>query len=102
MTSNPVRAEKRGGDYANLKVCRRGECSLRMLVETLFSQLAGCMGLKKISQRAWAYVEARLAFTAAAYNLLASWGGQLNTDLAVSGSASPSSSSEPGLNSTIG
>ena len=74
------RSTKRGGDCTNLKICKRGECNLRMLVETLFSQLAGCMGLKKITQRAWAYVESRLAFTAAAYNLLVCWGGALVTD----------------------
>ena len=38
------------------------------------------MGLKKIGERAWAYVEARLGFMAAAYNLLISWGGALLTD----------------------
>jgi hypothetical protein len=51
-----------------------------MLVETLFSQLTGVMGLKKIGERAWASVEARLGFVAAAYNLLISWGGRLVTD----------------------
>jgi hypothetical protein len=70
----------RGGDRANLKVCQRGGCNLRMLVETLFSQLTGVMGLKKIGERAWASVEARLGFVAAAYNLLISWGGRLVTD----------------------
>lgn len=70
----------RGGDSANLKVCQRGECNLRMLVETLFSQLAGVMGLKKIGERSWALVEARLGFVAAAYNLLISWGGKFVTD----------------------
>jgi hypothetical protein len=74
------KADKRGGDCANLKVCQRGESNLRMLVETLFSQLAGSFALKKTSQRVWNRVEAKLAFVAAAYNLLISWGGKLATD----------------------
>jgi hypothetical protein len=74
------KADKRGGDCANLKVCQRGECNLRLLVETLFSQLVGSFALKKTSQRVWARVEAKLAFVAAAYNLLISWGGQLVAD----------------------
>jgi hypothetical protein len=74
------KSHKRGGDPLNLKVCKRGENNLRMLVETLFSQMTGTFCLKKIGQRSWAYVEARLAFAAAAYNLLISWGGQLSTD----------------------
>ena len=74
------RSKKRGGDPPHLVVCKRGECNLRMLIETLFSQVAGVLCLKKIGQRAWSYVEARLAFATAAYNLLISWGGQLATD----------------------
>ena len=74
------KSQRRGGDCSNLKVCRRGECNLRMLIETLFSQLGGSFSLKKTSQRVWHRVEAKLAFVAAAYNLLISWGGQLVTD----------------------
>jgi hypothetical protein len=51
-----------------------------MLVETLFSQMTGIFGLKKIRERVWASVEARLGFAAAAYNLLISWGGELSVD----------------------
>lgn len=74
------RSKNKGGDPPHLVVCKRGACNQRMLIETLFSQVAGVLGLKKIGQRAWPYVEARLAFAAAAYNLLLSWGGQLSTD----------------------
>jgi len=80
VDSNFHIADKRGGDRGNLKVCKRGECNLRFLIETLLSQVSGTFALKKISQRAWAYVEARLGFAAATYNLLISWGGQLTTD----------------------
>lgn len=75
VDGNFHRAFKRGGDCANLVVCRRGEHNERMGIETLFSQLTNCFALKKVTQRAWPYVEARLAFVAAAYNLLAAWHG---------------------------
>jgi hypothetical protein len=64
--------ERGGGDRANLKVCQRGERNLRITlgsgypVETLLSRLTGVMGLKKIGERAWAFVEARLGSVAAA------------------------------------
>jgi hypothetical protein len=74
------RADSRGGDAQNLKVCQRGECNLRMLVETLFSQLSGTMALKKVAHRRWMRLEMRLSFVSAAYNLLVAWGGALATD----------------------
>jgi hypothetical protein len=80
VDSNFHIADKRGGDCTNLKVCKRGECNLRFLIETLLSQVTGMFAMKKIGQRAWVYVEARLGFAAAAYNLLISWGGTLRTD----------------------
>ena len=80
VDSNFHWAKKHGGDCTSLKVCKRGECNLRFLSETLLSQVTGVFNLKKMSQRAWAYVEARLGFAAAAYNLLISWGGTLTTD----------------------
>ena len=80
VDSNFHKSEKRGGDLPNLKVCKRGENNLRMLVETLFSQVTGVFSMKKITERAWDYVEAHLGFAAAAYNLLISWGGSLTTD----------------------
>ena len=76
VDSNFHKSEKRGGDLPNLKVCKRGENNLRMLVETLFSQVTGVFSMKKITERAWDYVEAHLGFAAAAYNLLISWGWQ--------------------------
>lgn len=74
------KSAKNGGDLPNLKVCKKGENNLRMLVETLFSQVAGVFGMKKLTERRWPPVEAHLGFAAAAYNLLISWSGSLTTD----------------------
>jgi hypothetical protein len=63
------------GDPSNLKLCRRGEWNTRMLVETVLSMLNGVCHLKKVAHRVAAYFQARLAFTMAAFNLLAQWHG---------------------------
>ena len=63
------------GDPANLKVCRRGEWNERMLIETVLSMLTTLSHLKKVSHRVAVYVQARLAFTMAVFNLLAQWHG---------------------------
>jgi len=63
------------GDPANLKLCQRGEWEDRMLVETVLSMLTLVCHLKKVMHRGWAYVQARLAFTMAAFNVLVQWQG---------------------------
>jgi len=63
------------GDPRNLKLCRRGTWSTRMLVETVLSMLTGVCHLKKVLHRTWAAFQARLAFTLAAFNLLVQWDG---------------------------
>ena len=63
------------GDPPNLKVCHRGEWNDRMIVETVLSMLTTLSHLKKVSHRVAAYVQARLAFTMAVFNLLAQWYG---------------------------
>jgi len=63
------------GDPPNLKVCRRGEWNDRMIIETVLSMLTTLSHLKKVSHRVSAYVQARLAFTMAVFNLLAQWYG---------------------------
>jgi len=63
------------GDPSNLKLCRRGEWNTRMLVETVLSMLNGVCHLKKVTHRVAAYVQARLAFTMAAFTVLAQWYG---------------------------
>jgi hypothetical protein len=63
------------GDPANLKLCQRGEWEDRMLVETVLSMLTLVCHLKKVMHRGWAYFQARLAFTMAAFNVLVQWQG---------------------------
>ncbi len=63
------------GDPANLKLCRRGEWEERILIETVLSMLTLVCHLKKVMHRVWAYFQARLAFTMAAFNVLVQWHG---------------------------
>src|SRR5215467_14467662 len=63
------------GDPANLKLCQRGAWEDRMLVETVLSMLTLVCHLKKVMHRGWAYFQARLAFTMAAFNVLVQWHG---------------------------
>lgn len=63
------------GDPPNLRLCRRGEWNERMLVETVLSMLTQVWHLKKIAHRVWEYFSARLAFTVAAFNIIAGWDG---------------------------
>jgi hypothetical protein len=62
------------GDPVNMKVCQRGTWNGRMLVETIFSLLTTVFHGKKLRQRVWEYFQARVAWTMAAFNLLAQWG----------------------------
>ena len=63
------------GDPSNLKLCPRGEWQDRMLVETVLSMLTLVCHFKKVMHRGWAYFQARLAFTMAAFNVLVQWHG---------------------------
>jgi len=65
----------RAGDPPNMKVCPRGTWNGRMMVETVLSMLTTVCHLKKMLHRVWAYFQARLAYTMAAYNLLVQWHG---------------------------
>ena len=63
------------GDPVNRKLCQRGEWQDRMLVETVLSMLTLVCHFKKVMHRVWAYFQARLAFTMAAFNVLVQWYG---------------------------
>ena len=60
---------------AHLKLCQQGEWQNRLLVETGLSMLTLVSHLKKVMHRRWAYLQARLAFTIAAFNVLVQWHG---------------------------
>jgi hypothetical protein len=70
------------GNPLNLKVCEKGKWNERMIIETLFSLLTTVCGLKKLSHRLWPALRARLAYTAAAYNLCTTWTGRPKMQLA--------------------
>jgi hypothetical protein len=63
------------GAPANLKLCPRGAWQARMLGETVLSMLTLVGHLKKVMHRGWAYFQACLAFTIAAFNVLVQWYG---------------------------
>ena len=68
------------GDPANMKVCQRGTWNTRMLVETVLSMLITVFHSKKVRHRVWAYFRARVAWTMAAFNLLARWGLEIDDE----------------------
>jgi hypothetical protein len=67
----------KGGDPANFKLCLRGQWNERMMIETVLSMLTLVNHFKKVMHRVWEYFQARLAFTMAAFNVLAQWNGLL-------------------------
>ena len=54
----------------NLKLCPKGTWNERMVVETALSMVTTVCDLKRIRHRAAAYIEARLAFATAMFNVL--------------------------------
>ena len=68
------------GDLANMQVCPRGTWNTRMLVETVLSMLTTVFQSKKVGHRVWAYFRARVAWTMAAFNLLARWGLEIDDE----------------------
>src|SRR5437764_776554 len=53
----------------NVKLCKKGTWNDRMAVETSFSLLTVVCHAKKIHHRLQAYIEARLAYTVAMFNI---------------------------------
>ena len=63
------------GEPTNRQLCQRGEWEERMLVETVLSMRTLVCHCNKVMHRVWAYLQARLAFTIAAFNVLVQWHG---------------------------
>lgn len=63
------------GDPINLKICPRGQWNERMIIETFNSLVQHVCHLKRVSQRARHYLESRLAYTVALFNVLKQWDG---------------------------
>ncbi len=59
----------------NMKVCERGACNERMLIETVFSLLTQVCNLKRLRQRVFGYFQMRLGYTVALFNILQQWNG---------------------------
>lgn len=68
------------GDPSNQKACKRGTWGGRMVVETVLSMLTRVCNLKKMTQRCWDAVNARLAYTMALFNILVTWDGLVIDD----------------------
>jgi hypothetical protein len=68
------------GIPSNLKLCLKGTWNDRMMVEPSFSLLTVICQAKKMLHRAAAYIEARLAYTAAMFTVLIGLDRQLHPD----------------------
>jgi hypothetical protein len=65
----------KAGHPPHLKISPRGTWNVRRVIETVLSMLTTVCHCKKVSHRGWTYVQARLAFTMARFNLLVPWHG---------------------------
>ena len=63
------------GDPANVKICRRGEWNVRMIVETTFAMMTTVWGSKEMRHHTWRGFEAHLSYQIAAFNILTQWHG---------------------------
>ncbi len=63
----------RSGDPSNMKVCKPDTWNVRTMVETVLSMLHTVCHIKHMAHRVWTYLAARLAFSIAAFNILAQW-----------------------------
>ena len=70
----------REGLPANLKLCPKGTWNDRMVIETIFSLLTVICKAKKMHHRVQTYLEARLAYTAAMFNVLLTLFHQLHPE----------------------
>ena len=60
----------KAGVPENMKICRKGTWNERMCVETVLSMLTVVCDLKRIHHRLSAYIQMRLAFVVAMFNIL--------------------------------
>lgn len=76
-----VKSRDKGGpgDPANMKVCNANTWNERMVIERVFGMFTTVCHTKKMSHRVWKYLNARFAYTIAAYNTIVQWGGLFPT-----------------------
>jgi len=80
QTTGTGLADLLGGVPINLKLCLKGTWNDRMMIETTFSLLTVVCQAKKMFHRTAAHLEARLAYTAAMFNVLIGLDRQLHPD----------------------
>ena len=61
----------------NLRLCKRGEWNVRMLVETVLSMLTYVCHFKHMAHKSWPYFKSHLGYAIALFNLLVQWHGLL-------------------------
>jgi len=59
----------------NLRICKRGEWNVRMLIETVLSMLTYICDFKRSHHKVWEYFKTKLGFTIALFNILVQWHG---------------------------
>lgn len=69
--------DKQDWHPTNLRLCKRGEWNVRMLVETVLSMLTYVCHFKHSHHKTWDYFETKLGFTMALFNILVQWHGFL-------------------------
>lgn len=67
--------EKNDWQPPNLRLCRRGEWNVRMVVETVLSMLTYICDFKHSRHKIWDYFETKVGFTMALFNILVQWHG---------------------------
>jgi hypothetical protein len=67
--------EKKDWQPTNLRLCKRGEWNVPIVVETVLSMLTYICNFKHSHHKVWAYFETKLGFTMAMFNVLVQWHG---------------------------
>jgi len=67
--------EKKDWQPTNLRLCKRGEWNVRMVVETVLSMLTYVCDFKRSRHKVWDYFETKVGFTMALFNILVQWHG---------------------------
>ena len=67
--------EKQDWHPTNLRLCKRGEWNVRMVVETVLSMLTYICDFKRSRHKVWDYFKTKVGFTMALFNILVQWHG---------------------------
>lgn len=67
--------DKQDWHPTNLRLCKRGEWNVRMIVESVLSMLTYICDFKRSRHKVWDFFETKLGFTMALFNILVQWHG---------------------------